>query len=280
MKYIKIFDYLPKDTKTIVATILLSTLTLYAERNGTPKSEKKSYSKHKIATFNNIYGMNFAQTYVIKHMPGIEPVVNVNNKNNVLFKDSVNSIMPLQNTEEKAVDHALPETTTETVNESGVRIVTGKKCVKYIYPDGSTETRQGGTLPWRHKNPGAIRQNSKAVGKASGFAIFESEEAGMDALRALLRGKGYRDLTLKAAVFKYAPPHENDTKRYQSNIKRLTGLDLDRKLCDLNDTELECVVKTIKQLEGWVPGQITRTEAINTSAVINDTLAKAMQYTR
>ena len=49
--------------------------------------------------------------------------------------------------------------------------------------------------------------------------------------------------------------------------------DINRKLCDLNDEEFERVLKTIKYLEGWVPGKTTMME----SQTVKDTLINAMQ---
>lgn len=143
------------------------------------------------------------------------------------------------------------------INEKAVAVMIDKKSVKYIYANGDIEIREGGTLPWRNKNPGAIRIDTNALGKANGFAVYESEQAGRQGIKNLLRGEGYRNLTLRAAVFKYAPPHENDTKKYQADLKRMTGLDLGKYLRDLTEEELEVVVSTIKVIEGWVPGKVT-----------------------
>ena len=277
----KFLKNLPYEAKAFITTVLFGTLSLH---DGQGDNSNKTQDKETMATvfpLGIMPHLEFLNTYAMA-VPRANNTMSLisNNNNDYSFKDTLI---------ESKVEEATPEDKTVSVakntnkNEKtvfderyGVKIVVGKKTVKYIYQDGSVEIRQGGTLPWRNKNPGAIRKSDMASGMANKFAVFASEEVGFDALRALLRGENYRNLTLKSAIFKYAPPHENNTTKYQSDIKRLTGVDLNKKLRDLNEEEFERVVKTIKQIEGWVPGKITRTEA----PTVTDTLAKVMQHTR
>lgn len=272
MKY---YNYvLPYELKATLLTALLSILTLGAKKEVAEK-QTNAEPQNKISTFNTVIAVNMKNTYnmadLIKkddnQILDFNTVFGVDTNNNynaqyveetVRPMDSVQNIKNIKQQKKKIIKTVKPkQKQTEIVDSTRVRIVTGKKTVKYIYPDGSIEIRQGGTLPWRNKNPGALESSKTAIGKANRFAVFASEKEGMDAIRILLLGDSYRNLSLKDAVFKYAPPHENNTKKYQNDLKRLTGLDINRKLCDLNDEEMESVVKTIKQLEGWKAGRVT-----------------------
>jgi len=137
----------------------------------------------------------------------------------------------------------------------------GGKWVKYTSDDGSGFIRKGGSRTWRNMNPGAIRHGTfskqyGACGTAGGFAVFPAEEYGMNALRALLQSDKYANLTIAAAIYKYAPPSDNNnTRAYQQNLSRMTGLKLNKKLCQLTSAELDRVAYAIKEIEGWKSGK-------------------------
>ena len=78
----------------------------------------------------------------------------------------------------------------------------------------------------------------------------------MRAVKRLLLGDSYRNLTIADAISRYAPPIENDTAAYQRRLAQLTGQSINRRISELNDTELEKVVNAIRTIEGWQPGQI------------------------
>ncbi len=285
MKQRKFLKHLPYEAKAFITTVLFGTLSLHGGQDDNSNKTQDPKTTATVFPLGIMPRLEFSNTYAMAAPCANNAMSLISNNNNLFvndygFKDTL---------AEPKVEEATPTDKTVSVakntnkNENivfderyGVKIVLGKKTVKYIYKDGTVEVRQGGTLPWRNKNPGAIRKSEMSVGTANKFAVFPSEEVGFEALRALLRGENYRNLTLKSAIFKYAPPHENNTTKYQADIKRLTGVDLNKKLCDLNEEEFERVVKTIKQIEGWVPGKLTRTEA----PTVTDTLAKAIQYTR
>ena len=285
MKQRKFLKHLPYEAKAFITTVLFGTLSLHGGQDDNSNKTQDPKTTATVFPLGIMPRLEFSNTYAMA-APCANNAMSLISDNNNLF---VNDYGFKDTLAEPKVEEATPTDKTVSVakntnkNEKtvfderyGVKIVVGKKTVKYIYKDGTVEVRQGGTLPWRNKNPGAIRKSEMSVGTANKFAVFPSEEVGFEALRALLRGENYRNLTLKSAIFKYAPPHENNTTKYQADIKRLTGVDLNKKLCDLNEEEFERVVKTIKQIEGWVPGKLTRTEA----PTVTDTLAKAMQYTR
>ncbi len=137
----------------------------------------------------------------------------------------------------------------------------GGSWVKYTSNDGSGFIRTGGSRTWRNMNPGALRHGdfSKqygACGSAGGFAVFPTEEHGMKALCALLQSDKYANLTIAAAIYKYAPPSDNNNpKSYQQKLSNMTGLSLNRKLYQLTPAEIERVAFAIKEIEGWKSGK-------------------------
>lgn len=142
-----------------------------------------------------------------------------------------------------------------------VRAYADGKDVVYEHESGRKYKKVNGTRAWRNNNPGNIRysefsQNAGAIGQAGGFAVFPSEEIGTRAVFSLLRSDSYVDLTIAAAISRYAPPVENDTAKYHENIKKLTGLSINRLISDLSDTELSTVVNAIRSIEGWGVGDI------------------------
>lgn len=144
--------------------------------------------------------------------------------------------------------------------------------VRYVMSNGENIERRGGTIAWRNNNPGCIRYSEQAVelgatGKANGFAVFPDEETGMRAIESLLKTEKYRDLTIGAAITRYAPPHENNTEGYIANLCRMTGLSNTLKIRDLNHTQMIRVVNAIRTIEGWREGSETTTPAEPTPTV-------------
>lgn len=130
--------------------------------------------------------------------------------------------------------------------------------VQYIFSNGEIIERTGGSIAWRNNNPGCIRYNSKkhlgAIGSANRFAIFPDEATGMRAIKSLLLSDSYRNLSIASAIHMYAPPHENDTQHYIRALCGLVGVSANTKLCNLNDDQLDCVVSSIRKIEGWIVG--------------------------
>lgn len=264
MKYIHFFnDNIPYKIKVGLITFLLTTLGMNMAQE---MPQSKTETKSKFMPFSSVMGMKMlksATTYdILQNKP-----TKLLNYSKVFKKDF-----------ETSDGFSNPDTVDSETKavKPDVKIVLGKKCVEYRYADGSVEIREGGTLPWRNKNPGALRSGPSAIGKANRFAVYACEEDGIKDLKTLLRSDAYCNLTLRTAISKYAPSHENNTKKYQSDLRRLTGLSLQTKVRDLTDEELESVVKTITQLEGWIPGKLICIEA----TPLVDTLAMAAQRTR
>lgn len=150
---------------------------------------------------------------------------------------------------------------TGTQNMTPVRAIQTGKDVIFVAADNTQYKHVGGTRAWRNNNPGNIRMSdfsrrAGAIGEAGGFAVFPDEATGQRAVKQLLRGNSYQNLTIANAVSRYAPPSENNTVAYQRSLERLTGLSINRRISDLSDAELDKVVGAIRQIEGWEPGRV------------------------
>ncbi len=93
------------------------------------------------------------------------------------------------------------------------------KTIQYVDAQGHDVIREGGSRAWRNNNPGNIRKGSfansaGAIGDDGAFAIFPDYKTGLKAVVTLLRSTAYTSLTLVDAVFKYAPPSENNSASY------------------------------------------------------------------
>lgn len=148
-----------------------------------------------------------------------------------------------------------------------VETITKGGTVCYVMNNGDRIERRGGTVAWRNNNPGCIRYSRQAVemgatGKSSGFAVFPDEETGTQAIATLLRSDNYRNLTITAAIYKYAPPHENNTIKYINNLCNMVGVSRNTRLHTLNDKQMERVVAAIRVIEGWREGIETITPAV------------------
>ncbi len=132
--------------------------------------------------------------------------------------------------------------------------------ITYMDKDGNKYFRKGGSRAWRCNNPGnldatAFAKRHGSIGADNREAIFPDYETGHQALAALLHGSTYSKLSIYDAIFRYAPPSENDTADYRRNVQQWTGLDISRKISSLNDSEFEKVVKAVERMEGWQPGK-------------------------
>lgn len=134
--------------------------------------------------------------------------------------------------------------------------------------DGSV-IKQEGTWNWRNRNPGNIEDGKFAKSRghvdlsdADGskgskrFAAFPTFAAGRKAKKELLfESSGYKDLDMMAAIEKYAPKHENNTKAYQQHVLKAVGSN--KRMGDYTPEEREKFLNAVEQKEGLVPGKIT-----------------------
>jgi len=136
--------------------------------------------------------------------------------------------------------------------------------IEYTRNDNTTYRHNNGSPAWRHTNPGNIINGSfvrqhGAIGRGHRFAIFPSEEVGIQAIISLLRSPSYVNLSIMNAIKRYAPAADNNNPtQYAQYISQQTGLDVNRQINTLNDAEISQVAKVIKQYEGWIPGTVTQ----------------------
>lgn len=143
------------------------------------------------------------------------------------------------------------------------------RTVEFTSGNGDRMLRSGGTLAWLFNNPGNLRPRSKSLysgqigtgeTKYGRLCIFASVEAGRAEKRALLRRK-YNPMTLRKAIFTYAPPTDNnDSEAYLSFVKKKTGLGDDVLLEDLSESQLDALMSAMEQYEGFNAKQDTRKE--------------------
>ncbi len=136
--------------------------------------------------------------------------------------------------------------------------------------DGEIQRRKG-TRAWRNNNPGNIEYSSfaqrmGAVGTDGRFAVFPTSRDGFDAKRELLFGptSKYKDLSITAAMNRYAPSPENDTKKYISTIVKATGATENALLSQLTAQQQDAMLQAITQFEGYKVGEI-----INSPKIVN-----------
>lgn len=85
----------------------------------------------------------------------------------------------------------------------------------------------------RNCNPGNIIASEfatehGATDVAGRFAVFPDNKTGWAALTALLKTPSYANGTVQEAVYKWAPPSDNnETDQYLTNVLRWTGLSSD-----------------------------------------------------
>lgn len=107
--------------------------------------------------------------------------------------------------------------------------------------------------PTRNNNPGNIRKTGKDYyGETSNDPAFESfaaPEWGYAAMFDLL-DRLYTGLTLSEAIYKWAPPVENDTERYVKFVAKKTGYDRNEYKVNVNDPSIMNFAKYMSILEG------------------------------
>lgn len=115
--------------------------------------------------------------------------------------------------------------------------------------DGNDPTRAD-----RNLNPGNIRYGTfaKKYGAKKdkdGFAIFPSREVGEKAMKDLLTGSNYKNMSVSQAIKKWTGGHP-----YRYDLGPLT----DKPVSELNPDELDIVMSTMKQGEGTRYGMTSR----------------------
>ncbi|HEV2780489.1 MAG TPA: peptidoglycan-binding protein [Actinophytocola sp.] len=167
---------------------------------------------------------------------------------------------------EPAEDHQEPEhpehqePAPTAAADPGLEVLTGGK--RYIiYED---EVRTGGTISWRARNPGNIRNGErygaypgkKANTKSAGsFAVFPDEQTGFEAIKQVLHNYGH--ITVAKAMAKYAPAGDgaNDPDAYARSVAKQMGVSIDTYVDELDDSQMDIFATAIKRVEGWTEGE-------------------------
>lgn len=158
-----------------------------------------------------------------------------------------------------------------TMNYSGVN-GGGAGWTSVTTPDGRSLTVYGDRA-MRNNNPGNIEygnyaRSQGAIGTDNRFAVFPDRVTGTKAQAGLIFGsKGYRNLTLREAIAKYAPSFENNTAKYAATVSAISGVSLDTKMKDIPVSKQMAVVGAMQQVEG------------NTSAKVFDPVTGEHLYT-
>ena len=106
----------------------------------------------------------------------------------------------------------------------------------------------GSHLAQVNNNPGNLRFVGQpgAVNGEKGFAKFQTPEAGLAAMKTLLTKYSSSGHTLASMINKYAPPSENDTNTYVSQMAKALGVDPNTPLSKIN---LDKLVQAMAQKE-------------------------------
>jgi hypothetical protein len=131
------------------------------------------------------------------------------------------------------------------------------------------DSRIGGSLSWRHNNPGNIKygkfaeQYGAIQGQAATdggyFAIFPDLETGKKAMRDLLKGNGYKDLTVDAAMKRWS------NSGYGAEVWTNPDFDYMRgwRISSFSDAQIDSLIESMIKREGWKEG-VTTGETGNT----------------
>jgi hypothetical protein len=151
-----------------------------------------------------------------------------------------------------------------------------------LYPDevleGKPQMRGGsGSYSWLNNNPGNITASSATYGAYAGktnwhnFMIFPTWDTGFDAIRQLMRGPGYADLSILAAFNRYAPASDgNDPVRYANQVASALNCDTSAIVGELSDDDMVALQNAVMDMEGVIAGwSYTRDDSSLPSAVLD-----------
>jgi hypothetical protein len=150
----------------------------------------------------------------------------------------------------------------------------GKFTVHYFDERGNMTIRSSGSRAWRCNNPGNLlaspysrSKNRRSIGQAGDgkneYAVYPDYETGHEALVAMLKGKIYSPLTLRAAIKRY----DSTNPKYIDEIVKITGFNPERTIQSLSSKEFEAFWKAIEQVEHWEVGREDLIEKWYISAV-------------
>lgn len=130
--------------------------------------------------------------------------------------------------------------------------------VIYTDSDGRHFRFPGGTWAWRNHNPGNIRPGYYAnlhnpIGATNHLAIFSDDQSGRAALHDLLKEK-YGNDSIHKMIYRFAPPSENPTKKYEKYLHEKIGIWDDTKIKNFTLMQFEKIMpshRTFRRLSGW-----------------------------
>jgi hypothetical protein len=165
----------------------------------------------------------------------------------------------------------------QTVQEAIAREVRVGSRRYVIYGD---EVRTGGSVSWRARNPGNIRQGGN-YGAISGvhastpqngnFAVFPDEQTGMVAITQVLQHYGH--VTVADAMSRYAPAADNnDPAAYAASVARGMGVTTGTYVDTLNQGQLTTFAQEIRRVEGWREGTTYTLDDPNLPAAVRQAI--------
>lgn len=100
---------------------------------------------------------------------------------------------------------------------------------------------RAGTLPARNHNPGDLRHSphSQHAGDLNGIGVIDTDAHGWEDLERQLQIDASRGVTLRQAIYSWAPPTENDTTGYLAFVINGFGGVVD------GDTPLKAVLEIL-----------------------------------
>lgn len=122
-----------------------------------------------------------------------------------------------------------------------------------------------GSFAWLNHNPGNLTgvvggpDYGQYPGKFNwhNFLIFPTRDLGYAAIGTLLRGPGYRDLTIAQAFARYAPASDgNDPAAYAAAVATSAGVSTATLVRDLTDEQLRLMQDKIAEVEGARAGDV------------------------
>lgn len=126
--------------------------------------------------------------------------------------------------------------------------VVGKKIPFSSVGNTSVSIPKTSRLAFVNNNPGNLRfagQDGATEGEG-GFAKFATADAGVKALENQIKLDAKRGHTLESFVYKYAPPSENDTKKYLADVVSATSSKAETPIAQIDINKL---LKAIAQKE-------------------------------
>jgi hypothetical protein len=149
----------------------------------------------------------------------------------------------------------------DTYNVAGGVAEAGKGYTVITTPEGQ-KVKRTGSRNWRNNNPGNIEYGSfakgeGAIGTDGRFAVFSSFEEGEKAQAKLIfEGSGYKNLSLAAALHRYAPLSDgNDTYAYINTVAKAAGISPYTVMNEIPEDKRQLVLKAMHRVEGFKPGK-------------------------